>query len=146
MNLGISAYTNIAQMSADSSSAVVARPLGTAGKMGSANGASANSTSQEAQLRKLKKAATQFEAMLLEKWWSAMKKSGFGNDNDGDPGQGTLDNMGMQAMSTAVASAGGIGIAAMLVRSVQGELAAESATKASGAGASQMQAGTAKPK
>jgi len=144
MNLGISAYTNIAQMSANASAATAVPTLGAAGKGGLANGAAATSASQEAQLRKLKKAATQFEAMLLEKWWSAMKKSGLGDDNDGDPGQGTLDNLGMQAMSTAVANAGGIGIAAMLVHSVQGELAAENATKASGAGSGQKQAGTGK--
>ena len=143
MNFGISAYTNIAQMSANAPAATAARTLGAAGKTGSANG-TATGASQEAQLRKLKKAATQFEAMLLEKWWSAMKKSGLGDDNDGDPGQGTLDNMGMQAMSTAVANAGGLGIAAMLVHSVQGELAAENATKASGAGAGQKQSGTGK--
>jgi Rod binding domain-containing protein len=141
MNFGISAYTNIAQISADASTAAAPRALGAAGKTASANSASADSASQEAQLRKLKNAATQFEAMLLEKWWSAMKESGFGDNDDGDPGQGTLDNMGMQAMSMAVASAGGIGIAAMLVHSVQGELAAENTSKASGAGASQKQAG-----
>ena len=74
-----------------------------------------------------KKAATQFEAMLLQKWWSSMKQSGLGEDDDTDPGEDTLDNMGMQAMSTAVANSGGVGIAAMLVRSLQGELAAENA-------------------
>lgn len=142
MNLGISAYTNIAQMSAEASAANTNR---TAGPNGAANASGiASGASAQAQLLKLKKAATQFEAMLLEKWWSAMKKSGLGDDDDGDPGKGTLDTMGMQAMSTAIANAGGIGIAAMLVRSVQGELAAENASKASGAAAGQKQPQAAK--
>ena len=86
----------------------------------------------QAKLLKLKKAATQFEAMLLQKWWSSMKESGLGEDDDSDPGAGTLDTMGMQAMSTAIAGAGGIGIAAMLVRSLQGEIAARNATASPG--------------
>lgn len=128
MNFGVSAYTSLAQMSADASAVNAARnhPIREAAKH-----LTGDAVSKTAQLRELKKAATQFEAMLLEKWWSAMKKSGLGNDDrDGDPGQGTLDTIGMQAMSMAVANAGGIGIAAMLVRSVQRELAAEHASRA----------------
>lgn len=71
------------------------------------------------QVRKLKKAATDFEAMLLAKWWSSMKDSGLGEEDDStDPGHDTLDNMGIQAMSSSVASRGGLGIGAMLVRSL----------------------------
>ena len=68
--------------------------------------------------RKLKKAASDFEAMLLAKWWSSMKQSGLGTDDDSDPGHDTLDQMGMQAMSSAVAARGGLGIASMLVHSL----------------------------
>ena len=68
-------------------------------------------------VRKVRKAAGEFEAMLLEKWWSSMKKSGIGGDEqDSDPGKDTLDQMGLQAMCAAVEKGGGIGIAAMLVR------------------------------
>lgn len=70
------------------------------------------------EVAKIKKAATEFEAMLLAKWWSSMKESGLGGDDETDPGHGTLDEMGIQAMSTAVASGGGLGIGAMLVRSL----------------------------
>jgi Rod binding domain-containing protein len=71
------------------------------------------------QVRKLKKAAADFEAMLLAKWWSSMKESGLGGEDDStDPGHDTLDNMGIQAMSSAVASRGGLGIGSMLVRSL----------------------------
>lgn len=57
--------------------------------------------------------------MLLAKWWSSMKESGLGEQDDStDPGHDTLDAMGIQAMSSAVASRGGLGIGAMLVRSL----------------------------
>lgn len=70
------------------------------------------------EVAKIKKAGTEFEAMLLAKWWSSMKESGLGGDDETDPGHDTLDEMGIQAMSTAVASGGGLGIGAMLVRSL----------------------------
>jgi Rod binding domain-containing protein len=133
MNFGISAYANVAQMSAEAAGAGAAGAAGAGGAI--AGGNAAGTAVAAGQLRKLKKAATQFEAMLLEKWWSSMKQSGLGQDDDGDPGKGTLDTMGMQAMSTAIASAGGIGIAAMLVRSLQGEIASEAASKATDGGA-----------
>jgi Rod binding domain-containing protein len=68
--------------------------------------------------QKLRQAASQFEAMLLSKWWSAMRDSGLGGLDQTDPGHDTLDQLGMQALSTAVASAGGIGLAAWMVRNL----------------------------
>ena len=71
------------------------------------------------QVIKLKKAASEFEGMLLAKWWSSMKDNGLGEQDDSiDPGHDTLDDMGIQAMAGAVASRGGLGIGAMLVRSL----------------------------
>jgi Rod binding domain-containing protein len=68
---------------------------------------------------RLKKAASEFEALLLAKWWSSMKDSGIpGGHEQSDPGHDTLDEMGIQAMSTAVASQGGLGIGRMLVHSL----------------------------
>jgi len=70
-------------------------------------------------VQKLKKAATEFESILLANWWSAMKQSGLpGSEEDTDPGKDTLDQLGIQAMCTAVANKGGLGISAMLVRSL----------------------------
>jgi Rod binding domain-containing protein len=74
--------------------------------------------SDSPDVKKIKKAASEFEAMLLAKWWSSMKESGLGDADNSDPGHDTLDEMGIQAMSTAVASAGGLGIGAMLVHSL----------------------------
>jgi Rod binding domain-containing protein len=69
------------------------------------------------ELQKLRKAAGEFEAMLLAHWWSAMKQSGLsGSDDESDPGHDTLDQLGIQTMSIAVAMGGGLGIGAMLVR------------------------------
>jgi len=77
------------------------------------------SPSDPPRVIKLKKAASEFEGMLLAKWWSSMKDSGLGEQDDStDPGHDTLDDMGIQAMSGAVASRGGFGIGAMLVRSL----------------------------
>lgn len=71
------------------------------------------------QTAKVRKAAAEFESILLQNWWGSMKESGFGGDDDStDPGKETLDQLGMQAMCAAVAKGGGLGIAAILVRSV----------------------------
>jgi hypothetical protein len=71
------------------------------------------------EVRKIRKAAAEFESMLLSNWWRSMKESGFSDDGDDtDPGKDTLDQLGMQAMSAAVANGGGLGIGAMLVRSL----------------------------
>lgn len=125
MSVGGAAYASLAQMSGEMAGGAA---LAKGGAKSAGNAVrSTGSKKQQAEMLKLKKAATQFEAMLLEKWWSSMKESGLSEDDSSDPGQGTLDNMGMQAMSTAIAGAGGIGIASMLVHSLQGEIAAESA-------------------
>lgn len=84
-------------------------------------GASATDASpaDSPQVAKVRKAAAEFESMLLQNWWGSMKESGFGGDDDStDPGKDTLDQLGMQAMCAAVAKGGGLGIAAILVRSV----------------------------
>ena len=85
--------------------------------------------------QKLRKAATDFEAILLSKWWSAMRESGLpGSDDQSDPGHGTLDQLGMQALSTAVAQAGGLGIGAMLVHSLLSNLATAQSARAEAGG------------
>lgn len=77
------------------------------------------SASDPPRVRKLKRAATEFEAMLLAKWWSSMKESALGEQDDStDPGHDTIDAIGIQTMSSAVASRAGFGIGAMLVLSL----------------------------
>jgi Rod binding domain-containing protein len=79
-----------------------------------------NAAHGPAAVAKLRKAAAEFEAQLLSSWWTTMKQSGMsGEDEDSDPGKDTLDQLGMQAMSSAVANGrGGLGIGDMLVRSL----------------------------
>ena len=67
--------------------------------------------------RKLRQAAGQFESMLLSDLWKSMKSSF--DDDDGssdDAGHSTMDEMGIEAMCSAVGKAGGLGIGKMILR------------------------------
>ena len=58
--------------------------------------------------------------MLLSKWWSAMRDSGLpGSEDESDPGRETLDQLGIETMSRAVANGGGLGLASILVEGVR---------------------------
>jgi Rod binding domain-containing protein len=72
------------------------------------------------QMKKLRKAASEFEAMLISNWWSTMKESGMGDSEEStDPGKSTLDQMGITALSSAIATGkGGLGLGEMLVKSL----------------------------
>ena len=82
--------------------------------------------------RKLTGAAQQFEGMLLQEMLKPMKEHGFcqedGQDESGQESGGgfadTLSNYGTEAMATAIAKAGGLGIAQRVVEQVEGEKAA----------------------
>jgi Rod binding domain-containing protein len=67
--------------------------------------------------QKLKKAAGDFESILLSSMWKSMKQS-FGDSKDGesDPAGGTIDDLGIEAMSQAVGKAGGLGIGNMIIK------------------------------
>jgi flagellar protein FlgJ len=87
--------------------------------------------------RKLTDAAQQFEGMLLQEMLKPMKEHGFcagdGDGDDDDGGHGfadTLSSYGTEAMATAIAKGGGLGIAKQVVAQVEGE----SMSRASGAG------------
>jgi Rod binding domain-containing protein len=72
---------------------------------------------------KMKKAARDFEAVLLTQWLGAAEKSfgtvpGSGDDQQ-DPGHDQIQGLGVQHIATAIANAGGIGIGAMLTRYLQ---------------------------
>jgi len=97
-----------------------------------------NAAHGPAAVQKLRKAAAEFEATLLSSWWSTMKQTGMsGEDEDSDPGKDTLDQLGMQAISSAVANGrGGLGIGDMLARSLLSnhpEIAGERGSSARGA-------------
>ncbi len=67
-------------------------------------------------LRKVEKAAQDFEAVLLGSLLEAVEKtfSGFGEENTS--GSGDYRYMGVQALASEMAAQGGIGIGRMIVR------------------------------
>ena len=69
------------------------------------------------QETKLKKAGAEFESIMLSTFWKSMKGS-FGDENEDstDPAHDTLEDMGIQAMSTAVGKAGGLGLGKLILK------------------------------
>jgi len=68
--------------------------------------------------RKLKKAAGDFESILLASMWKSMKDT-FGKsdlEGDSDPAHGTLEDWGIELMSSAVGKAGGLGIGKLILK------------------------------
>jgi Rod binding domain-containing protein len=83
--------------------------------------ASANSRAPvSAQLSKLRKAAGEFESILLESLWKSMKDT-FSDPEDEafDPTLRSFDEWGMQAMASAVGSSGGLGIKNMILKHLE---------------------------
>jgi Rod binding domain-containing protein len=68
---------------------------------------------------KLTKAAREFESILLQNWLEKMNQSFAGADQSQDAAHDTVSSLGTQAISTALAARGGIGIASMLLRQLQ---------------------------
>jgi len=67
---------------------------------------------------KLRKAGAEFESIMLSTFWKSMKQSFSDEDDDesGDPAHDTLEDMGIQAMSTAVGKAGGLGLGKLILK------------------------------
>jgi flagellar protein FlgJ len=96
--------------------------------------AAPTSTVSVADHRKLTDAAQQFEGMLLQEMLKPMKEHGFcqeeGEDDNKEEGSGfgdTLSSYGTEAVATAIAKGGGLGIAKRVVEQVEGEKAAHEA-------------------
>ena len=88
---------------------------------------STGSQSLSAQEQKLRKAAAEFESMLLSSFWKSMKDSFASPDeNSLDPAHDTLEDMSIKAMSDAVGKAGGLGIGKLIVKHLETQLAAKS--------------------
>jgi len=65
--------------------------------------------------KKLEKAAREFEGLLMSALWKSMGEDMKG-PMDSDTINGSFTDMGMQAVSSAMASSGGIGIGRMLLK------------------------------
>ena len=65
----------------------------------------------------LRKAAGEFEAILLESLWKSMKET-FSNQDDEnfDPTSQSYDEWGIQGMASAVGKSGGLGIKNMIIK------------------------------
>jgi Rod binding domain-containing protein len=75
---------------------------------------------------KLRKAAGDFESILLASMWKSMKQSfGTSESDDADPAHGTLDDWGIEIMSSAVGKAGGLGIGKMILKHLQPQIEAD---------------------
>jgi len=68
---------------------------------------------------KLEKSAEEFEAILLQSWLDKMNQSFVGAGESQDAAHDTVSSLGTQAIASALAARGGIGIAAMLLRQLQ---------------------------
>jgi Rod binding domain-containing protein len=75
---------------------------------------SVNSTSHE--VSKLRKAAGEFESILLESLWKSMKETFSDPDEEADPTLKGFDDWGIQAMASAVGRSGGLGIKNMILK------------------------------
>lgn len=84
-----------------------------AGKVSALSGPANPSGSSNAKLRK---AAGEFESILLESLWRSMKETFASPDDDSDPILQSFDDWSIRAMSSAVGQAGGLGIKNMIVR------------------------------
>ena len=70
--------------------------------------------------RKLQKAAAEFESILLSSLWKSMKSSFASEDDDSsDPAHDALADMGIQAMSSAVAKTGGLGLGKLILKHLE---------------------------
>jgi Rod binding domain-containing protein len=75
--------------------------------------------------RKLKRAAAEFESMLLSTLWKSMKSTfADSGDESSDPAHDSLEDFGIQTMSGAVAKAGGIGLGNLILKHLAPKLAA----------------------
>lgn len=74
---------------------------------------------------KLRKAAAEFESTLISNLWKSMKSSFNDSSEDEftDPSHDFLDDWGIQAMSSAVANAGGLGIGKLILKDLEPKLA-----------------------
>jgi hypothetical protein len=87
----------------------------------------------KSQIQKLKKAAQEFEGVLLSTWLEEMQKSSLGSPDAGwEPGAETLRSLGTQAVALALAQRGGLGIARMIIHHFPPTLRSESRSEKAG--------------
>lgn len=73
--------------------------------------------------KKLEKAAREFEGLLMSALWKSMGEDMKGQDSDAI--NASFTDMGIQAVSSAMAASGGIGIGRMLLKTLEKQQAME---------------------
>jgi Rod binding domain-containing protein len=73
--------------------------------------------------QKLRRAAAEFESILISTFWKSMKESFGTSEDSSDPAHDTLDDLGVQAMSSAMGKAGGLGVGKMILKHLESQLA-----------------------
>ncbi len=85
--------------------------------------------------RKLRKAAGEFESLLLSNLWKSMKSSFVASDEDStDPAHDTLENWGIDAIAGAVGKAGGLGLGKLILKHLEPMLGLSQAGESSNSG------------
>jgi Rod binding domain-containing protein len=84
-------------------------------------------TSTSPEVSKLRKAAGEFESILLESLWKSMKETFSDPGEDADPTLKSFDEWGIQAMASAVGNSGGLGIKNMILKYLEPTLSGGSA-------------------
>lgn len=97
--------------------------LGIAQPSESAAASSVAKRSAPPQEQRLRKAAAEFESIVISSFWKSMMETFSSDDDSGDPGHSTFQDMGIQAMSQAMGKAGGLGLSQMLVNQLEQKLA-----------------------
>lgn len=82
------------------------------------------SAPQRQSTARIKKAAIDFESILLGHWLEQAQESlagapGGTDNSEDDPARSQFQGIGMQALATALTQAGGIGLAALIRRHLQ---------------------------
>jgi Rod binding domain-containing protein len=74
------------------------------------------------EVSKLRKAAGEFESILLESLWKSMKETFADPEEDADPTLKGFDDWGIQAMARAVGDSGGLGIKNLILKYLEPKL------------------------
>lgn len=93
----------------------------------------ANQAVSPAELLKLRKAAGEFESMLLESLWKSMKETFSDPEEDSDPTLKSFDDWGIHAMAGAIGDAGGLGIKQLILKYLEPKVPGSGAAQPSDA-------------
>jgi Rod binding domain-containing protein len=74
------------------------------------------------QDQKLRRAAAEFESILISSFWKSMMETFSSDDDSLDPGHSGFQDMGIQAMSQTVGKAGGLGLGQLIIKHLEPHL------------------------